>query len=365
MRWSFALFRAAGTTVRIHVTFVLLLAWFGLVFYTRGGLAATVAGLAYMLGLFGSVLLHEYGHALAARRYGIRTPDITLLPIGGVARLERLPDKPGQELVVAAAGPAVNVAIAAGLALLNVAAGRPALGDGPAMLTGALATRLLWANLFLVGFNLLPAFPMDGGRILRAVLAMRHPFVDATRTAALIGQGMAFLLGFAGLLFNPLLAFIALFVYLGASGESSSVQLREATEGVPVRSAMLTDFIPVHPDARLVEVAEHVLRTPQRAFPVMDAGGLVGLLTGEDIIKGLKDNGARARVADVMQSPPDRVTDGIPLSRALEIMQGRQCRPLLVVNEWDQPVGILTCEHVGEFVTVQAALRSGAAPALR
>jgi len=365
VRWSFALFRAAGTTVRMHITFLLLLAWFGLVLYAQGGPAAAAAGLAYILGLFGSVLLHEFGHALAARRYGVRTADITLLPIGGVARLERLPEEPRQELVVAAAGPAVNLGLAAVLALVNLAAGRPALGDGPAMLSGGLATRLLWANLFLIGFNLLPAFPMDGGRILRALLALRYPFVDATRTAALIGQGIAFVLGFAGLLFNPLLAFIALFVYLGASGESSSVQLREATEGVPVRSAMLTDFTPVRPDARLVEAAEHVLRTPQRAFPVIGDGGLVGLLTGEDIIKGLKDMGNGARVADVMQSPPQRVPEGIPLSQALEIMQSRQCRPLLVVDAWDEPVGILTCEHVGEFVTVQAALRGRAAPALR
>ena len=216
--------------MKLHVTFLLLLAWIGAAYYAQGGTAAAVAGLLFILLIFASVLLHEFGHVLAARRYGIETPDITLLPIGGVARLKRMPDDPKQELVVALAGPAVNVLIAA---VLFVVVGSMATPEEMARPGAAsLLAQVLTINVVLVLFNLLPAFPMDGGRVLRAFLAMRMSYVRATGIAARVGQGMAFLFGFVGLFINPLLIFIAFFVYLGATQEAAASQMNPRPSGL-------------------------------------------------------------------------------------------------------------------------------------
>jgi Zn-dependent protease len=219
MRWSLPLGRIAGIDVRVHATFLLLVVGLGVLQLATGGSAlSALIGIGFLLALFGCVLLHELGHALAARRYGIGTRDIMLLPIGGVARLERLPDRPSQELLVALAGPAVN----AGLVLvLGVA-----LFAAPASVAAPFVTQLLVANVFLTVFNLLPAFPMDGGRVLRALLAMRLGPVRSTRIAATIGKGMAFLFGIAGLFWNPLLLLIAIFVWFGAGQEERAITLR-------------------------------------------------------------------------------------------------------------------------------------------
>src|ERR1044071_9790845 len=211
MQWSIKVARVAGTEIRIHFTFLLFLAWIGIGYYQAGGAAAAIQGILFIVLLFGCVLLHEFGHVLAARVYGIRTPDITLLPIGGVARLQRMPDEPWQELVIALAGPLVNVVIA--LTLFVFVGWRGFSIEGAA--SGAdLLVQLLAINVILVLFNLLPAFPMDGGRVLRALLATRLSYARATQIAASIGQACAFIFGFLGLFGNPLLIFIALFVYM-------------------------------------------------------------------------------------------------------------------------------------------------------
>ena len=242
MQWSITLGSIGGIAVRLHVTFLLLLVWIGAGHYVAGGAVAALTGLVLILAIFGSVLLHEFGHAIAARRFGVRTPDITLLPIGGVARLERLPDKPREELIVALAGPAVNVVIAGLIYLALLAIGRPVAAAPAGFFAGALLARLLYVNLWLVLFNLIPAFPMDGGRVLRAALAHRLGFARATQIAANVGQAFAFIFALLGFFFNPLLLFIALFVYLGASGEVPMAQLREFARGIPVGSVMLTRF---------------------------------------------------------------------------------------------------------------------------
>lgn len=361
MNWSFSLGRVAGVDVRVHVTFLLLLLWFAAGFYGLGGLPGLTRGLAYIGSLFGLVLLHEFGHALVARRYGIETPTITLLPIGGVARLERMPERPGQELAVAVAGPAVNLALAALLAAWLVPAGRlPGFGgfDG---LGEYLGVRLFWANLFLAGFNLLPAFPMDGGRILRALLATRLGFARATQTAASVGQAMAFVFGFLGLVGNPILLFIALFVYLGATGEASVARLQEAADGIPVAEAMETDFQSLQPHTTLREAARRLLHTAQRAFPVVDESGrLVGLLTREDALRQLAEGGGpETPVADAAHRDPPAVRPNDMLHNALQVM-ARQGVPTLAVVRPDGTVaGILSRERVGELVMIYGALRRG------
>jgi Zn-dependent protease len=207
MGWSWRLGRLFGIDVRVHPTFLILLGWVGLSHVATGaGWAAVLGELGFLLLLFGIVVLHELGHALAARRYGIRTRDITLLPFGGIARLERIPEEPGKELVIALAGPAVNVALAAGLFGVMFLASSIDLFATPSLFDGELPARLFWVNVWLAAFNMIPAFPMDGGRVLRALLAFRGDYLQATRVAAGIGQGIALLFGLAGLLLpNPLL----------------------------------------------------------------------------------------------------------------------------------------------------------------
>ena len=222
MSWSLNIGSVAGTAVRIHVTFLLFLAWiFGVNYFSTGPQAAW-NGLLFIVLLFLCVLLHEFGHIFTARSFGVRTPDVILLPIGGVARLERIPEKPSEEFLIAIAGPAVNVVIA----LLLVFIGGASLSTEhlSALENGnvSMIDRLAAVNLFLALFNLIPAFPMDGGRVLRALLASRLGYVHATEIAATVGQAVAFMLGFLGLFGNPLLIFIAIFVYLAAACGSAS-----------------------------------------------------------------------------------------------------------------------------------------------
>jgi Zn-dependent protease len=225
MTWSWRIGRIAGIDVYLHATFLLLLAWEALRGYqSHGDLVEVMGGLVFILILFGIVVLHELGHALAALNYGIHTRDIILLPIGGVARLERVPRDPVQELVVAFAGPAVNLVLAGGIYLL-LAPGGGMSPSGEAMSgDGGFLDRLFWVNVSLALFNLLPAFPMDGGRVLRAMLALRLDYVRATQVAGSIGRVMALLFGILGLIHDPFLIFIALFVWLGAGEEVAKVQ---------------------------------------------------------------------------------------------------------------------------------------------
>ena len=204
MGWSIPIGTIKGTVIRVHLTFLLFLLWIGAAHYAQGGWDAGVQGVVFIVLLFLCVLLHEFGHVLAARRYGIQTPDITLLPIGGVARLERIPEQPGQELLVALAGPAVNLVIA-GLLYLAFGGFVPAEGLEVANPGVGLMARLAMVNLFLAVFNLIPAFPMDGGRVLRALLAYRLGYARGTQIAASVGQAVAFGLGLLGLFWNPLL----------------------------------------------------------------------------------------------------------------------------------------------------------------
>src|SRR5262252_5850135 len=232
MSWSLNIGTIAGTAVRVHVTFLLFLGWIFAASWVAGGADAAWQGLAFLVLLFACVVAHEFGHIFTARAFGVSTPDVTLLPIGGVARLERIPEEPYQEFLVAIAGPLVNVAIA--LILLGFADARLDPGALAAVESTkiSLIDRLADVNLFLAGFNMIPAFPMDGGRVLRALLASRLGFVRATEIAAFIGQGVAFALGFVGLFFNPMLIFIAIFVYLAASSEAHLVAIRAMSRGV-------------------------------------------------------------------------------------------------------------------------------------
>jgi Zn-dependent protease len=355
MRWSITIGRFGGTAVKLHITFILFLAWIAFSAWSRGGPAATLDSTVFIVLLFACVVLHEFGHIAAARRYGIGTPEVTLLPIGGVASLQRPPSDPAQELVVALAGPAVNLAI--GLVLI-VAVGsvRPdelTQIDNPNL---SLIGRLAIANIFLAVFNLIPAFPMDGGRVLHALVAMRVGGPRATEIAARIGQALAFGLGFLGLFGNPLLVFIAIFVYIAAAAEAQMSAAHESLKGVSVGEAMETRFTPVSIDASLGQAVDALLATAQHEFPVVDAFGKpVGLLTREDILGAVRQHGGDEPASAFMRSGVDSVRPATPVESVFDRLQGPGSVALYVTDADGRIVGLLTRQALGEVMMIRAA----------
>jgi Zn-dependent protease/CBS domain-containing protein len=358
MSWSFPIGRLFGSEIRIHVTFVLFLLWIAVAHYQQGGSQAAIQGVVFIIALFACVVAHEFGHALAARRYGIKTPDITLLPIGGVARLERMPEKSGQEIIVALAGPAVNVVIAVVLILfMNARFDIEALQrlDNPGL---SFLARIASVNIFLVLFNLIPAFPMDGGRVLRAVLALWFSRRQATNIAARIGQALAFGFLFLGLMGNPLLIFIAIFVYLAATAEAQSVGLQDISRNLGVSDAMITRFETLGPQSTIGDAAELLLNTTQHEFPVIDGGGrLRGFLTRNAMVQALSKTGGATPVLDVMQRDVPTVLATSRLEEALKSLQGRSAPAVGVVSQDDRLVGYVTPENIGELMMIESAAR--------
>jgi Zn-dependent protease/CBS domain-containing protein len=360
MKWAWRVGKLFGIDLKIHVTFLLILGWVGLMHWrAEGTREAVVRGIAFILLLFACVVLHELGHALTARRFGIKTRDIILLPIGGVARLERMPEKPAQELLVALAGPLVNVVIAGGLfatlTALELWVPLAQLAENPQITRGPRFEQLAFINVSLAVFNLIPAFPMDGGRVLRALLATRLPYVRATQIAAAVGQILAFGLGFLGLFTNPFLVFIALFVWIGAAQESSAVEVRDRLEGIAVGEVMLTDFQALHPFDTLAKAIDLTLASSQVDFPVLDGGRPVGILTQQKLIAALRDGGAEQRVQTVMEREFERADPRDQVEPLLQRLQERRQRTVPVVAQ-DSLVGLLTVDNIGEYFAIQAAL---------
>jgi len=360
MGWSVTIGRIAGTAVRVHVTFLLFLIWIFGVNYASGGPQQAWSGLMFIVLLFLCVLLHEFGHIFTARAFGVATPDVILLPIGGVARLERIPEKPSEEFLVAIAGPAVNVVIAALLILSGARLDMSSLASIENA-GASLVDRLAFVNLFLALFNLIPAFPMDGGRVLRALLASRFGYVRATEIAAAIGQWVAFALGFLGLFGNPLLIFIAIFVYLAASSEAHLVAIRAISHGVPVTAAMMTQFATLTPEEHVDAAVETLLRTNQGEFPVVDGKGRpLGVLARNDLIRALKERGPDARVGDAMTGSIPTVNNRCCLDEAFRLLQQKPAPAVGVVDGSERLVGLVTRETIGEMLMLHRAMPPGA-----
>jgi Zn-dependent protease/CBS domain-containing protein len=356
MKWSYTIGRIAGTDIKVHVTFLLLLGWWALIGYSRGGFAGGLASSLALLALFACILLHEFGHILMARRFGVRTPDVILLPIGGVARLERIPDQPRQELLIAIAGPAVTLAIAlvlyAVLRLSGSDADVTVLREGQPFLA-MLAT----VNIYLLLFNLIPAFPMDGGRVLRALLASRLGLLRGTRIAATLGQMLAVVGGLYGITRpEPLLVLVAFFVFLGANAEAAAVETRIAGEGLQVRQMMVTDFrtIPIY--ATLGQAVELLLSGEQREFPVIDnLGRTEGILTRDNLIKGLSQKGPDSSVADAMTTGVPTVPPSLGFQEALDRLRSSRLPALPVVDLGGALVGLLTLDNITDLLLVRRA----------
>lgn len=344
MRWSFRIARVSGIDVKIHATFFLILVFYGWLYYQSGGLASAVGGVIFVLLLFFCVLLHEFGHAFAARAYGIRTPDITLLPIGGVARLERMPRNPIQELVIAVAGPAVNIVIALLLLpfVLSGNGGWDVLGFDRA--EGGLAGKLLGLNLVLVLFNMIPAFPMDGGRVLRALLATRLKHSKATLIAGRVGQGIALLFAVGGFLGNPMLILIAMFVFAGAQQEIAMARYFDASEESLVAKFMTTKFDTLPANFPPLGLAAFLAERGQSVFPIVDPS--MRVLGVAERSRLLAIAGSYDGISSVTRTVPVLPT-GLPAARAIEVMQSSGESILPVVNAGGQIVGLVSAAALG------------------
>lgn len=361
MKWQWKLARIAGIDVYMHATFLLLIGWVAFSHWTeQRSWSAVLSGVFFILLLFAFVVMHEYGHALTARKFGIKTRDITLYPIGGVARLERMPEKPIEELWVALAGPAVNVVIAVVLFgyLIFTRTFEPL--SSLTLSTGSFIERLMIVNLWLVGFNLIPAFPMDGGRVLRALLGLRLEYVQATQIAANVGQAFAFLFGFIGLFSNPFLVFIALFVWMGASQEASMVQMKSSISGIPVTRAMLTDFAMLTPRDTLTRVVGLILAGSQHDFPVIQDGQVVGILDRDTFMSALSERGQSTLVAEVMRRDVSEIDSHEMVEAALRRLQENGSKTLPVTHN-GQLVGLITSENITEYLMIRSALRTAGA----
>lgn len=336
----------------MHLTLLILLAWIaGSYAFAGAGVGATAIGVALVVAIFAVIVMHELGHALVARRYGIETHDIMLLPVGGVASLERMPEKPSQELAVALVGPAINFVFAGLVWIGLVATGHSTSVANATSLTGAVVAQLFWINIGLAVFNLIPAFPMDGGRALRALLAMRMPPDRATHIAASLGRVLAVGIGIAGLFYNPLLLLIAFVVWSGATQERALSQLKQSIAGVPVSAAMLRRVEAVTPDQPLEDAAALLLRGGLNQLPVISDGEPVGVITRSDVATALSHAGPTATVAEAPQHKVILVTPAEPLDAVLDRLRAEPDTVALVVDH-GTPVGVLTAETLAQYLAL-------------
>lgn len=336
----------------MHLTLLILLVWVaGSYAFAGAGVGATAIGVALVVAIFGIIVVHELAHALVARRYGIETHDIMLLPVGGVASLERMPDKPSQELAVALVGPGINFVLAGVLWAGLSATGHTTSVSNATSMGGAIAAQLFWINIGLAVFNMIPAFPMDGGRALRAVLAMRMPTDRATAIAASLGRVLAVAIGVAGLFYNPLLLLIAFVVWTGATQERALSQLRRSIAGVPVSAAMLHRVEAVTPDQPLEDAASLLVRGGLDQLPVMQHGQPIGVITRSDVATALSHADPSATVADAPRHEVILVSPADALDVVLDRLRAEPETVALVVDH-GTPVGVLTADTLAQYLAL-------------
>ena len=357
MKWSLKLGSVAGIKILVHWTFIFLIAWIVFSEAQRGSDAYTILlAIAFILTVFLCVVLHELGHALTAKRYGINTKMITLLPIGGVASLERMPEKPKQELLIALAGPAVNVVIAFILWLVL-----PSLQTVPSeeffsRITPANFFYLLFfVNMVLVLFNAIPAFPMDGGRVLRALLAFKLGRVRATQIAANLGQLLAIGFVFIGLFYNPFLILIGAFVFFGAYAENMLVQHLDFLRGHSVREGMMTNYVTLAPTETVKDALNKLLMGSEHEFIVEQDGQVIGTLTRMQLIQAVKEEQLNKPVSEIMLQEFKTFNVQDKLSEAYTELQKTRA-PLIPVLENGRLAGVINADNINEFIMIKSAL---------
>jgi Zn-dependent protease/CBS domain-containing protein len=331
MKWSWKVGQLAGIDLRIHATSLLLFGWVSVSYSMAGkSTGALLAEVGLIAALFACVVLHEMGHAVAARQFGIRTRDITLLPIGGVVLYS----------------------------WLNLTHGWEPFGQ-LSVASGSFVERLLLVNISLVLFNLIPAFPMDGGRVLRALLASRMPYPKATQLAASVGQGLALVFGFIGLFTNPMLLFIGWFVWIGATQEAGAVQIRSALSGTPTQAAMLTDFEELQSSHTLADAVRLTLRGSQHDFPVVEQGRVIGILTRTDLLVALAEHGQDHPVTAVMRREFLIAESTEMLEVLFQRLHECDCHTMPVVHD-GRLVGLVTMDNLGEYLLTEAGIQKRA-----
>jgi len=364
---SVKLLTVKGIPIRMHITFPLILALaafqFGLM--QANWLEGAIFGVVVTLLLFVCVVLHELAHSLVAMRFGSTVKEIVLLPLGGVAQIERLPERPYQELLMAVVGPVTSGLIGVALAILTMfffplniwlQFGRD-ITTGGDLRWAYVLPYLAFVNLFLAAFNLIPAFPMDGGRVLRALLAAFMPFGRATSIAVRIGQGLAWLIGLYGLLGRNVVAIlVAIFVYVGAAQEGRMTQVKMALVGLRVRQAFSRRAQPVHPDDSLGRAVDMMLEGFQSDFPVCEDERLTGMLTHADVLLGLKERGPNVPVRDVMRHEFIAVRPDDDLFDVQQRMAEAQIDAVPVV-EGEKFLGLLTRQDLEEVYRLVSARR--------
>lgn len=358
MRWSLYLGKIAGIKLFVHWTFLILVFWI-IQMHVRAGYSTKeiLLALAFLVALFVCVILHELGHALTAKRYLINTSSINILPIGGVALLEGLPEKPSQELAVALAGPLVNVVIAGILFVILYLTGNwPGSIDQIEFGKGAFWVNLYTINLFLALFNLIPAFPMDGGRILRAALSFKLDRVKATRIAANLGQILAIAFVIFGFYSNPMLIFIGFFVFLGAQAEMAAVQMKYTLKGIKVSDVVMRHYTSLKPDEPVSHAVSVLLNSQEKAFIIMDNDEVKGSLSWKEVVSGLSKYNSDTLIDQIMNKEIIAINADEPLQDAIEKMQ-HAGDALFPVYSQKELVGVVNMENVTEFLAVQNALR--------
>jgi Zn-dependent protease/CBS domain-containing protein len=365
MRSSFNLLTIRGIDIRIHITFPLILLWsaFQYGFISSAGWVGAAIGVLITLLLFVLVVLHELGHSIAAQHFGIPVKQIVLLPIGGVAQLTQIPENPRMEFIIAIAGPLVNFLLAILILLGGLILG---LDMSPSRMGALVANISAWSprsilvyifisNLFLGMFNLLPAFPMDGGRVLRAALATRMPYDRATATAVNIGQSLAWILGLMGFLQgNLMLILIAIFIYFGAGQEGQVVQFRKALQGLRVEHVYSRQTQCLDKGDTLHDAVRLTLSTIQSSFPVCDGEKLVGLLTQKNLLQSLDEHGSHTTLSSVALLDVDAVTlkdDLITVQRKL----AEQETEALPVMDDGRLVGLITNKDIVEAYRIASS----------
>lgn len=354
MRWSLPVARVAGIPIRVHATFLLLLAWFAWLGWEADGLVSSLWALALIVSLFVCIVLHELAHSLVAIRFGAEVRGVTLLPIGGVASMKSIPEKPTHELLVAVAGPLVNILIAA--VLVAVRGGFPSWADAADFPTSgtALVDALIRANIVLVAFNLVPAFPMDGGRVLRSLLALVLPYEQATSLASTVGQVLAVGLIVLGLTSSPLLVIIGLFVFLGADSEGRAVRVKHLLRDVSVGDVMVTGFRALSPEDTIARCLEHVYHNRQEDFPVLVDGRLVGVLPRKTWLSALHAGGPEQKVGAIMLKHFVSISPSLSLARLCQDLWSLPQGVFPVVSG-GAVVGLLTADDVSRCLMVQEA----------
>jgi Zn-dependent protease/CBS domain-containing protein len=358
VRSSLKLGKLFGIPISLHLTFILFVAFLGMVYAFQGGAKAAITGVSFILALFLSVTLHELGHSVVARGFGVKVRGIVLLPIGGVSQMEEMPRQPNQEFLIAVAGPATSVVLGLVLGTASLLLYGPAATFKTTVTGGLFLPNLARVNLLLAIFNLLPGFPMDGGRIFRSALARGMPFDRATAIAASVGRVFAIGLGLVGLFTNIWLVFIAVFIYFGASAEANQVRIKTAFHDVPVTRVMATTFQTLSPGDRLSQAVEHAYRGIQEDFPVVEDDKLVGVLMKPDILAALHEHGPDALVGRVMRKEFTTVTTSQTLEQVYAAIQACRCSSLPVLDS-GRIVGLVTLEALGRYLVFAGAGSGG------